>query len=380
MNQGIFCKVNGDAKEATIAIVGTIGWDMWADKFRRMLDELDDGVETVRFEIYSYGGDVWDGNDMMMQIGKLKQHTIADVQVAASMATLIAVACDEVRMAANGRWLIHNPWTYSMGDAAELEKRAKELRDTEAEAVAFYARKTGMTADELRTLMDEERWLTSTEAKDMGFVDEIDDPFDLDTYKDATAAMLAAKQIPSAMVAFAKAEPEQDDDATTDDDPEGDGQTGQNDGDDTGAGDGAPAPELSPEAQAHLDQIEQRLRAQSDAAYQEGYDAGKLAAEKPLREELASVRAELEKANSDHADEVEAYNKANDELRATIAEHERRLATLAGGISFEEPDDTPEDENQPKTWAEALDKYGYVQARKKFPSLFESYMDEASKK
>jgi hypothetical protein len=106
------------------------------------------------------------------------RETEARVQVAASMATLIAVACQKRSIAANGRFLIHNAWTVTQGDADDHEKAAQTLRDCEAEAARFYAARTGQTEDAMRALMDEERWLTPAEAKELGFVQEIDDPFD----------------------------------------------------------------------------------------------------------------------------------------------------------------------------------------------------------
>lgn len=379
MNQGIFLKVNQAAKEATIEITGVIGLDVWQDKFRAMLAEIGEEVDTVRFSIYSPGGDIWEGNGMISQIAALKQRTVAEVQVAASMATLIACACDEVRMAANGRWLVHNPWAATAGDADEMEKRAKELKDTEDEAVALYARKTGKTGEELRALMDEERWLTPEEAKEFGFVDTIDDPFNLAKYKEATKAMLAAKLVPVAIAAWAAeiAETEEQDDVASN--TEGTEGTGGETGE--GSGDPANPPALSPEAQAHLDKIEQRLRAQADAAYQEGHDAGIEEAQAntaaaveqalaPLRAEVETLRAELDKAKKSAAEAAEAYKQSE----AKVAEYDRRLATLAGGLDFHEEAEPGETE-PPKTWEDAVEELGYAKARKQFPSLWETWMN-----
>lgn len=387
MEQGIYMRLNAAAKEVVIEIVGVIGWDVWADRFRAMLGEIGEDVETVRFSVYSYGGDVWEGNDMIARIGALKQRTVADVQIAASMATLIAVACDEVHMASNGRWLVHSPWTGVAGDAATLEKRAKELRDTETEAVAFYARKTGKTSEEIRTLMGEERWLTPDEAKAFGFVDTIDDPFDLAKYKDATKAMLAANLIPTAMAAFAQAAlvEEPTDDAAGTNDTEGAGEPGAA-GEGDGAGDGT-APELSPEAVAHLAKIEQRLRAQSDAAYQEGVDAGKQeaaagqaaaieAACTPLREQVSVLTAELAKARNEIGQAAEAYKLSE----AKVAEYDRRLAALAGGLAHRDEGADDDGNQAPKTWKEATGLLGYAKARKQYPGLWEAYMNETDKR
>lgn len=200
MKQGIFLRaMASDATEAVVDIVGVIGWDVWYPAMRDMLRSIPDTVERVVFDIYSPGGSVWDGNGIIQEIGKLKQHTIARVQVAASMATLITVACDERTMAGNGRFLIHNAWTVTEGDADAHEKRAKELRDCECEAIEFYASRTGKEGTEIAALMAEERWLTADEAMEWGFVSTIDDPFDVAAFAKVREEITADGKWPMAL-------------------------------------------------------------------------------------------------------------------------------------------------------------------------------------
>ena len=201
MKQGIFMrKMEAESKDQVIDVVGVIGWEVWYPAMRDMLRAIPDTVERVVFEIYSPGGDVWEGNAIIQEIGALKQETVARVQVAASMATLIAVACKTREIAANGRWLIHNPWADLAGDAAAMEKRAKELRDCEIEAAEFYAKRTGKKVEEMKALMDEERWLTPAEAKEFGFVQAVNDPFDVAAFKSVRAEITAAGKWPKALV------------------------------------------------------------------------------------------------------------------------------------------------------------------------------------
>ncbi len=200
MKQGIFLKaLAADATEAVIEVIGVIGWEVEYQKMRQLIKSIPDTVGKVFFDIYSLGGDVWEGNGIIQDIGAMKQETVARVQVAASMATLIAVACKSREISANGRFLIHNPWTQVAGDAASLEKRAKELRDCELEAAAFYAARTGQKVEKIIDLMAEERWLTPAETKELGFVQSINDPFNPAAYADVNAEIVAAGKWPQAL-------------------------------------------------------------------------------------------------------------------------------------------------------------------------------------
>ncbi len=197
--QGIFLRKDDAAKTCTIEVVGIIGWDVWFGQMREMIRGIPAETEQVIFEIYSPGGDVWEGNGIVNDIAGMKQKTVARVQVAASMATMIALACKEREIAGNGRWLIHNPWTAIQGDADALEKRAKELRDCEAEAAEFYAARTGQKVEAMIDLMAEERWLTPKEAQELGFVQKVNDPFDQANYAAIKSEIVAAGKWPVAL-------------------------------------------------------------------------------------------------------------------------------------------------------------------------------------
>lgn len=194
--------------ELTVHIHGVIGWDVVASEMATILDQaVADKAGRVVFEIYSPGGSVWDGNFLCSRIRELPMPTEARVYIAASMATLLAVSCSKVTIAQNGRWLVHNPWTSLTGDAAELEKRAKELRDTEGEAAAIYAAKTGQTTEEMLALMGEERWLTAAETMELGFADEITARYDQAAFADVRASCLAWDGLGQAAAAALEPDP-----------------------------------------------------------------------------------------------------------------------------------------------------------------------------
>ncbi len=200
MKQGIFMRnYSAESKDVTIDVVGVIGWHVWYSAMRDILRQIPETAERVIFDIYSPGGDIWEGNAIIQEIGALKQKTVARVQMAASMATLIAVACHEREIAKNGRWLVHNPWAALQGDAEAMEKRAKELRDCELEAAGFYAVRTGKKPEDMLALMGEERWLTPKEALEFGFVQKINDPFDKSAYAELRAEIEAAGKWPKAL-------------------------------------------------------------------------------------------------------------------------------------------------------------------------------------
>lgn len=373
MKQGIFLRdLKADATEAVIDIVGVIGWDVGFGQLRSLIASLPESVGRVVFDIYSPGGDVWDGNAIIHEIGGMKQETVARVRVAASMATLIAVACQKRTMSANGRWLVHNPWTAAQGDAEEFEKRAKELRDAQNEAAAFYARRTGKTSEEMLALMDEERWLTADEAKAFGFVQEVDDPFDVAAYAPVRDAITAAGKWPQALADVPLAV----DPVEVSDVSEQPAQPAAN----VEAPEivPTPAPDAAEAFAVALDAEYQRGRADGLA---DGRAEGALATLAALDDEAERLRERLKAADAtsralqSRADTLAAQlsnaQKQHDEntakLRAQIDALTKRLqAHLAGALAWE-----PEIE----TWEAAMIACGqdYAKAAKAYPKLLETY-------
>ena len=157
---------------AEISIYDAIGsFDVNAKQF---VDELKDiNAEVINLRINSPGGSVIDGNAMFNALQRHPAKVITHIDgLAASMASVIAMAGDEVHMADNALLMIHNPWTFSMGDADELRADADLLDKMSASILSSYGR-SQYEVDELKNLMDEETWFTAQEAFDAGFVDHI---------------------------------------------------------------------------------------------------------------------------------------------------------------------------------------------------------------
>ena len=132
--------------------------------------------QHIDLRINSVGGSVIEGAAIF---NALKRHkgglTVHIDGLAASMASVIAMAGEETRIAENALLMIHNPWSMTMGDAADLRKEAAVLDKLKATLVNAYVRKTGQPRAAIEQMMDDETWLDATEAVAMGFADEIED-------------------------------------------------------------------------------------------------------------------------------------------------------------------------------------------------------------
>lgn len=144
-------------------------WDFCSPKgLCKFLDGLTAGEKAV-IEINSPGGLVVQGVEMANAIKNSKAHLIAHVTgIAASMASVIACACDEIEMEEASFMMIHDPWGYASGNAAELRKEAKLLDQMKEVIMSFYRGKFDRTDEELAALMSEETWYTGAECKENG--------------------------------------------------------------------------------------------------------------------------------------------------------------------------------------------------------------------
>ncbi len=161
--------------QATVYLHGVIGgW--WGDidetQFATTLASLD--VNEIHLRIDSPGGDVFAARSMMTAISQHKAKVIAHVDgLAASAATGICMACDEVEITQGAGFMIHNAWTIAIGNKADMQDTSNLLGKIDAGLVNDYARRTGRSADEITAWMDAETWFTADEAVDNGFADRV---------------------------------------------------------------------------------------------------------------------------------------------------------------------------------------------------------------
>lgn len=170
-------------KTAEVDFFGIVGGDFWGDggitkeQFAAELKKLPAAVDTVTVRMSSPGGDVFDGRAIANMIRQHKaRFEINVIAEASSAASIVAMAGDTVHMAEGAVMLVHRCYTITIGNAVELESLAKDLRTIDDEAVATYARKTGMKPQEIAALMDENRYMSAAECKEKGFCDTVDGP------------------------------------------------------------------------------------------------------------------------------------------------------------------------------------------------------------
>ena len=163
---------------ADIYIYGDI-YDSWWDSsnsaisLKDKLLELGD-ISEINLHINSLGGDVFEG---IAIFNLLKQHK-ATVKVyidgiAASIASVIAMAGDVIYMPKNSMMMIHNCWTYQCGNAKDMRKTADDLDKIMEASIESYLAKINISRDELVELLDNETWLTAQECLEKGFCTEI---------------------------------------------------------------------------------------------------------------------------------------------------------------------------------------------------------------
>ena len=135
------------------------------------------GNEDLAIRINSPGGDVFAGQAICQAIRDHKGKSTAYIDGdAASIASVIAVACDEVVIAAGGMMMIHNSSTIVWGDRNDMMEMAAVLEKVDGTIADAYATKTGKKAAEFAALMDKTSWYTGKEAVELGLADRISEP------------------------------------------------------------------------------------------------------------------------------------------------------------------------------------------------------------
>lgn len=193
--------IQGKATDAVaeVYIFDEIGaYGISAQEFITEMKEYKD--TPVNLRINCIGGDVFDGMAMYNIIKKREAKTTAYIEgIAASMGSVIALAADEVVMAENSLFMIHNAWGGAMGGAEDMRKTASVLEKISGEIASIYKRKTRLSLDRINDMMDEETWLNAEEAYELGFVDTISDSikvaakYDVSKFKNITTEQIHNK-------------------------------------------------------------------------------------------------------------------------------------------------------------------------------------------
>lgn len=152
--------VIGDSWEGTTA-------KAFADDMKKM-----GAMDELHIFINSPGGSVFDGTSIYNIIKRNSARKIVNIDgLAASIASLIAMSGDEIRIAANGMMMIHDPWSLAIGTAADLRKTADTLDQVRDSILGTYVARTGGKRDAISDMMSEETWMTAEQAVELGFAD-----------------------------------------------------------------------------------------------------------------------------------------------------------------------------------------------------------------
>ena len=165
--------VSAESKDATITIYDVIGenWEgngVTAKRVSAALRSIGDREITV--SINSPGGDFFEGIAIYNLLREHPHQVIVKVVgLAASAASIIAMAGDEIQVAKTGFLMIHNAWVFAIGNRHDLRAAADTLDGFDTAMASLYADVSGQSIDEVTKLMDAESWISGEKAIEMGF-------------------------------------------------------------------------------------------------------------------------------------------------------------------------------------------------------------------
>lgn len=191
LDDGIKNRWQSDLKAATsdddktINMYDVIGYDYWTgggitSKMVNSVLRKNKG-KAVTVNINSPGGDYFEG---VAIYNLLKEHDgdveINIIGIAASAASIIAMAGNDIKIAENGFLMIHNAWTVSVGNKHDMRSTADTLDQFDNSMIGVYSKKTGISEDEIRQMCDDETWISGNDAVEKGFATSLLDSDEID--------------------------------------------------------------------------------------------------------------------------------------------------------------------------------------------------------
>ena len=168
---------NDEKTERILTLSGVIAEESWFDDevtpkiFR---DELMSGEGDITVWINSPGGDCIAAAQIYNMLLEYKGNVTIKIDgIAASAASVVAMAGNKVIMSPVSMLMIHNPMTMAAGDTTEMKKAISMLTEVKESIINAYELKTGMNRDKIAKLMDAETWMDANKAVELGFADEI---------------------------------------------------------------------------------------------------------------------------------------------------------------------------------------------------------------
>lgn len=308
--------------------IGTLGMD-WGEvsaaDVRRQIDAIraDDPSAAITVILNSYGGDVTEG----IAVYNLLQATGVDVVIsgmAASIASVIAMAGRRVSMYDNSTLFLHHAWTWGEGNAADFKQRTEELEAADRVLLDAYIRKSGRTEEEIRAILDgpngDGSSIDAARALELGLIDEVLDP------TQAVAALLKNHHPTHQHITRA--------------------------GDHPGAN------------------KETAMSAETTPTTTPAAECGE---PKQTAEETVEIEKEVETTDDPTETRITELEKKVEELTAKLAEKDAKLAAQAKFRAVvASAAETTADANL--DWPELVKKHGFKAAAEKFPEVRKAYM------
>ena len=202
-NPGLRAAAAEDEQDRSISVYDAIGYDYWTGEgvtARRVASALRAlGAGPVTVNVNSPGGDMFEG---LAIYNLLREHkgdvTVKVLGVAASAASIIAMAGDTVQIARAAFFMVHNSWVVASGNRNDLRETADWLEPFDAAMADIYVARTGADTKAIAKLMDAESWIGGSAAVEQGFADELL-PSDQVGQGDAKAQAHAARRLEAAL-------------------------------------------------------------------------------------------------------------------------------------------------------------------------------------
>jgi ATP-dependent Clp protease protease subunit len=169
-----------DSKVGELLLYGLIENSTWwgdevtPKQFKKDMDALGE-IDTLNVYINSEGGDPFAAEAIYSMLKRHKAEKVIHVDgLAASAATIPLMAGDRRIMLSNGIVMVHKAWTVAMGNSNDFRKLANDLEKIEEGVIAIYQQATKLEKEKIMQIMEEETWMTATEALEFGFITEIE--------------------------------------------------------------------------------------------------------------------------------------------------------------------------------------------------------------
>lgn len=193
-NSASYYQIKAQGEDAEVLLYGDIGQGWFEEGIgaKKFVDDLKSlgKIRNLNIRINSGGGSVFEGLAIFNAIDRHSATKTVHIDgLAASIASLIAMAGNKVVIADNAMMMIHNPFGMVLGNAKEMRAVADSLDKVKEGMILSYQRKSKLSEKEISTLMDDETWMTAKEAIRYGFVDQIGEGMRL-------AASVSSKFIP----------------------------------------------------------------------------------------------------------------------------------------------------------------------------------------